>query len=147
VEQGSSKGANISLDRQEIPRIFGTPSIIPVFRRASHLLSQMNHVLALPFYFLKIHFNIILHLCLGLQVLSSLKVSPPKPIYTRPLPYVPHVLPTSFCYSNVVCVGVRIIKLLTMTFSLCPCYFLRLSPKYVSRQTILIPSVYVSSSV
>ena len=108
------------------------------------MLSQMNHVLAFPSYFLKIHFNIILHLCLGLQVLSSLNVSPPKP-YTRPLPYVPHVLPTSFCYSNVVCVRVRIMKLLTMTFSLGPCYFIRLSPKYVSRQTILIPSAYVSS--
>ena len=147
MEHSPLKGANICLDCQEIPRIFGTRSIITVLRRASHLLSQMNHVLALSSYFLKTHFNIVLHLCLGLQVLSSLKVSPPKSIYIRPLSYVLHVLPTSFCYSNVVCVGVRIIKLLTMTFSLGPCYFLRRSPKYVSRQTIPVSSVYVSSSV
>jgi hypothetical protein len=98
----------------------------------------MNHVLALPSYFLKTHFNIFLHLCLDLKVLSSLRFSPTKPIYARPLPYAPHVLPTSFCYLNVVCVGVRILKLLTMTFSLGPCYFFHRSPKYVSRQNILI---------
>jgi hypothetical protein len=61
-----------------------------------------------------------------------IRLSPPHPIY------MPHPANSPWYYHPHKCRwGVQIIKLLIMKFSLCPCYFVLLRPKYSPQHPIL----------
>ena len=81
MEQSSSWEASRSSVSREISPFYGTRRFVTAFRIAGHVsLSWTRSSQSMPpFHLSKIHFNIILPLRLGFQVVSFPQVSPVKP--------------------------------------------------------------------
>jgi hypothetical protein len=97
-EQSPCWEANSFSASQEIPHTVWNPKVHHRVHKSPPLvsiLSQISPVHSL-FYFLNIHFNIILHLRLGL--LGGLFPSGFPTITLSPYPYVPHAPPISLLF-------------------------------------------------
>ena len=85
---------------QEIPHVLWSPKDHYGFHKCpipDPILSQIDPIHAPTSHFHKIHLNIILPLCMGLQVVSFTQVSPQKPcIHLCSPPCILHALSSSF---------------------------------------------------
>ena len=115
-----------------------------VYRCLPHvpILSQINLVHALPFHFLKIHFNIILPSMSGSSNWPlSLGFPHQNPVCDSPLPhtcYMSHPYHSSwFDHLNSIWWEVQIIKILIMKFTPLPSYTVPPRPKYSPQHPIL----------
>jgi hypothetical protein len=82
-------------------------------------------------------------LCLGLQVVSSLRFPHPIPVYTSSLTrmcYMPCPSHSHFNHPNNIGWAVQIIKFLIMESSLLPSYLVPLRPKYSPQHPIYVDS-------
>ena len=99
MEQSPSRGTNRSAASHEINYILRNSKLHYLAHKSTptlHILSQMNTVQALQFYFLRIHFNIVL----PSTPTSSKRLHPsgfPSKayLYCLSIPCVPHVPPIS----------------------------------------------------
>jgi hypothetical protein len=89
---------------KNFPTLHGDQGFITVLKKSPQLaptLSHINPVHISPFYFSKIHFNIVLNLWLGVLVLYFSTVVPPKPcMYSSYLRCVLHALPISSSFNR-----------------------------------------------
>jgi len=99
MEQSPSRAANRSAANHEVNYILWNSKLHYLAHKSTptlHILSQMNKVQSLPFYFFRIHFNIIL----PSTPTSSKRLQPsgfPSKVcmYCLSIPCVPHVPPIS----------------------------------------------------
>ena len=128
---------------KKFPHFLETEISIPLLQEPPivTVLEQINSVHIHPFQFLKIHFIIILHLCLVLPMDLFLPGSSPKPCMHLSSPHTCFMLQTShfprFCHMKDIWCGVEVIKPLIMYFSQVLCYLFSPRDKYSPRHPIL----------
>jgi len=132
-KQSPSSEANSRSDSHEIPHILWklkahyhvhhSPTSVPI-------LSQIIPVHALPSYFLKVHFNIIIPYS---KCSPSFRFPYENLVHIYFHHHICHMTNSShllwFDHSNSIWWGEKFIKLLIMQFSTASCYFFPLGPK------------------
>ena len=135
---------SVSQPIKKLPAFYVTRRFIIMFTTAPQLipiLSEINSLHALPFYFFKIPFNIILpHTPRSSKWSLSLRFLHQNSVCISLFPHTCHITHSSslITHSNSIWSAVQIVKPLIMQFHPVSCYFLPLSPKYLRRRQILV---------